>query len=66
MNLRQSGKEMQNATENQATTQVSQLAQMKGKQPHGYKKIHALHQDLVSSTFDERVPNADSQDQKRL
>ena len=34
--------------------QVSQLAQMKGKKPHGYKKLHALHQELVSSTF-ERV-----------
>ena len=47
MKLRQTGREMQNAMANQATIQVSQLAQIKGKQPHGY----ALHQELVSSTF---------------
>ena len=38
MKLRQTGREMQNAMENQAIMQVSQLAQMKGKQPHGHKK----------------------------
>ena len=43
MKLRQTGREMQNAMENQAIIiQVSQLAQMKGKQPHGYKKITCI------------------------
>jgi len=50
MKLRQTGREMQNAMENQAIMRVSQLAQMKGKQPHGHKKIICIAPGVMSFT----------------
>ena len=53
MKLRQTGREMQNAKGNQTTIQFSQLPQMKGKQPHNYKKnlIHYTTSLLAPFTY---------------